>query len=387
MSLQVHNQLSSSRFINMCVANWFLHIYIFSTIPLITDQLSKLSAPIGYAGLAMLTFAVGMFIPGPFGAHIMERRSRKEVFLKSLLAVGPLVILLLSYAKNYNEVLLITLLQGGAFGVAQTALGTTLVNDVLLSQHRNKGDLIYGWAGRIGIPLGLFFGYILHLIFPFSNGYWWTLIPCALSFLLVAQTQVPLKAPVKVPIVTLDRFFLPKSCPLALTMVAAPWTLGRITGYFAGRHNEDVIICSAFLFITIGVLAAFLIQIFVRRRIGQRALITASYLLVIVSIVLFSIHNEMANVLSYLLIGCGVGAVSSRHLMDWVTSAQHCQRGTAQNTYMLFWRLAFSIGFLVSDFGLIHNFITDALFCILSIIIYITWVGRQYAANDTGYTE
>uniref|UniRef100_UPI00402A5D1D MFS transporter n=1 Tax=Alloprevotella sp. TaxID=1872471 RepID=UPI00402A5D1D len=164
MSLQVHNQLSSSRFINMCVANWFLHIYIFSTIPLITDQLSKLSAPIGYAGLAMLTFAVGMFIPGPFGAHIMERRSRKEVFLKSLLAVGPLVILLLSYAKNYNEVLLITLLQGGAFGVAQTALGTTLVNDVLLSQHRNKGDLIYGWAGRIGIPLGIFFGYILHLI-------------------------------------------------------------------------------------------------------------------------------------------------------------------------------------------------------------------------------
>lgn len=26
MSTQVHNRLSSSRFINMCVANWFLHI-------------------------------------------------------------------------------------------------------------------------------------------------------------------------------------------------------------------------------------------------------------------------------------------------------------------------------------------------------------------------
>lgn len=82
MSLQVHNQLSSSRFINMCVANWFLHIYIFSTIPLITDQLSKLSAPIGYAGLAMLTFAVGMFIPGPFGAHIMEKEVKERNFPK-----------------------------------------------------------------------------------------------------------------------------------------------------------------------------------------------------------------------------------------------------------------------------------------------------------------
>ena len=374
MAIQVHNQLSGSRFINMCVANWFLHIYVYSTIPLIADQLNQLSAPLGYAGLAIMAFAIGMILPGPFGAHMMERRSRKEVFLKSMLVLGPLVILLLVYSSHIYEVLLIAMLQGGAYGVSQTSLGTTLVNDVLLSRHRNKGDLMYGWAGRIGIPLGLFYGYILHLIFPFSSAYWWTLIPCAMSFLLVAQTQVPLKAPVKVPIITLDRFFLPQSWPLAVTMVTAPWLLGRITG----RCND----ATAFLLLTMGVLTAFMIQILVRRRIGQRTLIAMSYLLVIVALLLLPMRYELTDILAYLLTGCGVGAVSSRHLMDWVTTAQHCQRGTAQNTYMIFWRLAFSVGFLTSDFGLIRGYRADLILCILSITLDIAWVGKRCEKVD-----
>ena len=91
MSTQVHNRLSSSRFINMCVANWFLHIFIFATVPLLAVLVENLGGTPAWTGYAVLAFAVGMVIPGPFGAHLMERRSRKEVFLKAALVAGPVV--------------------------------------------------------------------------------------------------------------------------------------------------------------------------------------------------------------------------------------------------------------------------------------------------------
>lgn len=186
MSTQVHNRLSSSRFINMCVANWFLHIFIFATVPLLAVLVENLGGTPAWTGYAVLAFAVGMVIPGPFGAHLMERRSRKEVFLKAALVAGPVVTLLgyMFCVHNLESIVALQLLQGMAFGVAQTALGTTLVNDILQSKQRNRGDIIYGWAGRLGIPLGLFLGYVLLQVVTVDLAFWWTLVPCAWLFCL-----------------------------------------------------------------------------------------------------------------------------------------------------------------------------------------------------------
>ena len=85
MSVQVHNGLKSSRFINMCVANWFLHIYVYAMIPLLSLQTLGLGSEARWVGWGVLAFAIGMVLPGPFGAYLMERRSRKDVFLKALL--------------------------------------------------------------------------------------------------------------------------------------------------------------------------------------------------------------------------------------------------------------------------------------------------------------
>ena len=57
MSTQVHNRLSSSRFINMCVANWFLHIFIFATVPLLAVLVENLGGTPAWTGYAVLAFA------------------------------------------------------------------------------------------------------------------------------------------------------------------------------------------------------------------------------------------------------------------------------------------------------------------------------------------
>lgn len=256
MQTSVSNQLKSSRFINMCVANWFLHLYVFSLIPLLNAQNNLLHGNSHVVAWAVMAFAVGMIIPGPFGAHMMERRSRKEVFLKAMVVIGVFPTIGYVYALHPSWLIVLHGIQGMAFGVAQTALGTTLVNDVLKSKQRDKGDIIYAWAGRLGIPLGLFLGFLLLHFMTTEAAFWWSLITCMLSFLLVAQTQVPLKAPVKVPLLTFDRFFLPQSFPLMLSMFAAPWLMGRVVG-----NGATAIACFC---MSMGALLAFIEQILLR---------------------------------------------------------------------------------------------------------------------------
>lgn len=371
MATPVHNGLTGSRFVNMCVANWFLHIYVFAIIPLIATQVAQLQESVHWVGWSVLLFAVGMVLPGPFGAHMMERRSRKEIFLKALLVLGPVATLGYVFATDVRFILGMQLLQGMAFGVSQTALGTTLVNDILLSRQRNKGDIIYGWAGRIGIPLGLFLGYVMSISIPLQQAYWWVLVPCGLSFVLVAQTTVPIKAPVKVSVITFDRFFLPSSIPLGLSMFAAPWTLGRIAGVLP--HSNSWLLSSAYVCLSLGVLFAFLVQIFIQRRVEQRKLVALGYVIIIAGLLLISCPNVVLGIVGDVLLGCGVGAVSSRHLMDWVTKSAHCQRGTAQNTYMLCWRWAFSLGLLCTCFVGLSNVAIDIAICGVSLLLYVLW--------------
>ena len=374
MTTQIHNQLTGSKFINMCVANWLLHIFVYATIPIVTMHIRTLGGPNTLMAWGVLAFSLGMVLPGPFGAHIMERRSRKSIFLRSLLVLGPVACLGYTLSTSLWQFIALQLVQGISFGLSQTALGTTLVNDILLSKQRNKGDLIYGWAGRLGIPLGFLFGCMLLLFVPISQTYWWLLVPCALSFVLVAQTNVPIKAPIKVSLLTLDRFFLPQSFPFALSMFAAPWVMGQLTSNIV---STDIIGALFFISIATGVLVAFLIQLYMRRRLGQSLLLSVSYALIITALLMLQTSNTLVVCIAYALAGCGIGGVSSRHLMDWVTTAQHCQRGTAQNTYMICWRTTFALGFAYNAFFPTKPTYIKLVLCGISLVIYLFWVGRR----------
>lgn len=353
----------------MCVSNWFLHLYVYSMIPLLYAQIGEFGADPLSVGWSVVAFAVGMVLPGPFGAHMMERRSRKQVFLKALLLTGLLSTI--GYRLATAPWMLIALhgLQGVGFGIAQTALGTTLVNDVLYSRYRNRGDAYYVWAGRLGIPLGLLLGYVWMSFLPIADAWWWSLSPCALSFLLVAQTQVPVKAPVKVALITCDRFFLPKSSQLSLTMFAAPWMMGRVVGNFAGGW---VCLCMA-----AGVLLVFIAQIVGKQRLRQRMAVTLGYLCIVAAWLLIAYPVPETNYLAYVLVGAGVGAVSSRHLFAWLITADHCQRGTAQSTYMLSWRIAFAFGFLSTSYFAMERIAFDLLLSVVSLLLYLFWVSRK----------
>lgn len=355
--------LGGPRFVNLCVAHWFLQIYVASLIPLLHAQLLAWGAPRSVLGWSVLAFGAGMVLPGPFGACLMERQSRKAVCLKAVCIFGPVATAGYLFAQGSAWVIALQAVQGAAFGLAQTALGSTLVNDVLHSRHRNRGDLLFAWAGRFGLPLGLCLGCVLAYVFPLRHAYLWALVPCMAGLLYIVQTAIPVKAPVRVPLLTLDRFFLPRSFPLCLSLFAAPWTLGRVTGGLPEGY--------AYLCMGAGVLAAFLMQLALRHRVGQWLPVFAGYLLVGGSLALLQSAHIHVLFAAYALLGMGVAAVSSRHLMDWVETAEHCQRGTAQSTYRITWRLAFCGGFAAGCCCVAGDFLFEGVLCALSLLFYL----------------
>lgn len=369
MDSSVRNGLQGARFRCLCAANFFLHLYVYLLIPLLSARLGQFGAGVAPVAWAVAAFALGMALPGPFAARLMERRSRKSVCLGAVAVLGFCATPAYVRAAAPVHFVLLYGLQGVAFGLAQTALGTTLVNDVLPSRERDRGDVCYAWAGRVGIPLGVMLGLLLVRFVPMPQAWWWTLLPCTFAFLLVGQTPVPLKAPVSVPWVTWDRFLLPHTLPLSFTLFAAPFVLG---GLVAAQGIKGMTCLAA------GCAAACLFRMEDRLRAGRRAALAVGYTLLLLGLAGMAFSDGMGwGWLPLFFAGWGVASVSAAHLKHWLVLSDHCQRGTAQNTYMLSWRAGFACGFCVAAFRPDAAVSCAQPLCLLCLAAYFLWPGRK----------
>jgi len=370
------SRLRDSRFTRICLSNFLLHAFVFLLIPLTARRAGEMGAEEGLTAWAVLAFAAGRFAPGPFGAHLMERRPRKHIALWAVLALG-----LLSLPPAFSPIGaagLVALygLQGVCFGLAQTALGSTLVNDVLRSHERDCGDMRYAWAGRLGMPAGLVAGALLPELAGAKLTEWYALSPCALAFLLIAQTSVPLKAPVPTAVVSLDRFLLPRSLYLSLSLFPASFVLGHAAASYG--------MVGAWLFAA-SFAAVFLCQFFPRFFPGRRTGVALGYLLIAIGQAILNFEKEgRPQWIALLLTGTGVAMVSSRHLHHWITLARHCQRGTAQSTYALSCRTAFSAGFASACFFPAFRGLWLSALCMAAMCLYFLWPCHTTAGKAHG---
>ncbi len=339
MSQPLHSTLGSPRFVCLCAASCLMHLSLFALLPQWVWMAGHGSAA---AACVPLAFFAGMVLPGPAAASTLERHSRKTVCLRSIavLCAVPLLALLLLPAGA--AVLPLVLLQGVAYGLMQISLGSTLVNDILPSSLRGRGDSAYAWAGRAAVAAGLLAGTLESKLLPTPQAVGFTLIPAIAALLLVAQTQIPVKAPVHMPRLSLDRFLLPSRLPLLLSFAAAPATIGA----FAAADDTTA---AMYALLFLGTLAAVpATRLALRKRWGLYATLAVGYAALAAGWTLALTDNTCEGThygAAALLCGAGAAAVSHAHLIYMLQHADHCQRGTAQNTYTLMWWLAFSAVF------------------------------------------
>jgi len=321
----------------MCVANTLVCTYVFSLIPLFYSRTGSLL----FCALALTLFALGMIVPGPFNAWMMERFSRKRVYLRSL--IGLLLLgILFKWSPEGAGALCVCFFQGIVFAMSQNALGHTLVNDLLSSEKRTAGDNLYSWYGRFGLPFGWIFGLWLAGK-GWAGACWLALLPVVVAYVLIVLLPIRVKAPVPAKFVALDRFWQPRAWPLFCMALTAA-SLESVAVAFAFSACENAL--EKALFMAGGFLLALWMQRVVFVEAVDKAEMVAGAVMTLAAFLMMGHELRVVNEVAFAFLGCGIGMISGRLLMYFLKLCGHCQRGTSQNTYMLGWRGGIALGFL-----------------------------------------
>ena len=135
-------KLWTVHFMRICVANLLLFISLYVLFPVLSVEMAdRLGVPAAQTGVIFLFFTLGMFLIGPFHAYLVDAYKRKYV---CMFAAALMVVATIGYAfvTNFTELILLSTVQGLAFGIGTTA-GITLAIDIDVYKRQ-----VYGRDGN-----------------------------------------------------------------------------------------------------------------------------------------------------------------------------------------------------------------------------------------------
>lgn len=339
----------------MAIANLLLSLSVTMLIPTLPRWLfGTQGLDAVRVGLIMGAFALGLFLPGPFCSWLVQHYRRNLVFLFAVcvLAVTMLVPFLPSAVLSPSVLFLWRVLQGGAFGLAQMVLSSTLIIDTCESQHRTEANHSATWFGRFALSLGPMFGLLLLTLSHRFSG-WYSLadaaVPslsflnvlvvsagfCVLAIVLVLLIHFPFRVPDDdLHLFSLDRFFLPSGFPLFVNLLPVTFAVGLLMSLPLSANNYGMAM--------VGFLLALLSQHFVFRDADLKSEVVSGLLLIGAALVIL-IASRFSPLTSP-LVGLGLGLVGSRFLLFFIKLSRHCQRGTSQSTFLLGWESGLALG-------------------------------------------
>lgn len=325
-------------------------------------------------GLAMGAFALGLFLPGGLCSYLVQhyRRNLVCVWAALLLAVSVAVPYYLPVVSVLS-LMLLRLVQGAAFGLAQMVLSSTLIIDTCDSFQRTEGNHSATWFGRFALSLGPLAGLLLYQAwgFPVVSV---AAAGCALlSAVLVLCVHFPFRVPAdKVPLWSLDRFFLTQGWPLFLNLLLVTVAIGMLLSMRLDAQFYGLLM--------VGFLLALLAQRFVFRDAELKSEVVAGLATILAAwFVLYQApHSEMASP----LLGLGLGLVGSRFLLFFIKLSHHCQRGTAQSTFLIGWECGLALG-LGLGYGLLGESRLavlgwSALLLVVALLLYHYYIHQWF---------
>ena len=291
----------------------------------------------GGAGLSALFFVAGMCLPAPFCNYWLDAYRRKSVALWTM-AVLVCATAALFFAHTGWGVCLARVGQGASYGVFQIAVGSTLLLDLSDTKKRTEAAHVYYWFSRLALVAGPVAGIVVpaHYGLRFLGVVSLVLLLCAV--LCIASLRVPFRAPLEPAFCAFDRFWLPRGwrlfIPLFGTCFAAGWVLGEV---------GDTVF---YLWFAVGLwLSLWLHHSLFRERLQLEI---AVGFLALMACPPFLSSGGMAAWGAALCLGGGLGLVASRYLLSYIRICAHCERGTAQTSYLLGWDAGLLAGFALA---------------------------------------
>lgn len=387
---RVHLRLWHKEFWLMAIANLVLSMAVTMLIPTLPIWLKE-SAQLNHqqVGLVMGSFALGLFLPGPFCSYLVQHYRRNMVFMVSVLILAvsmTLPLFRLSVQHVFPAILAWRILQGAAFGLAQMVLSSTLIIDTCESHQRTEANHSATWFGRFALSIGPMAALLLMQLsaiikpssIPFSsmatlNVFFLALVCCVVAIVLVACIHFPFRVPEdNVHLLSLDRFFLTSGWSLFINLFLVTLAVGLLMSL--------PVTVEAYGMVMLGFLLALLAQRFVFQDAELKSEVVSGLLLIGASLII--LLTSRYSPLTTPLLGLGVGLVGGRFLLFFIKLSRHCQRGTSQSTFMLGWESGLAVG-VGTGYYFFSGRTMEMLFValvldVLALLMYISWTHRWF---------
>ena len=343
----VHIRLWHHDFWRMAFANLMLTMSVYMLIPTFPVWLmSSQHLSLTETGWVMGAVGVGLFLFGGFTSYLVQRFRRNMVCIWSVLlmivCLGMFYYLDGSQNETGNLTLLLVLrvLFGAAFGLAQMVLASTLIIDTSESFQRTEANHAASWFARFSLSLGPMTALLIGPMLGFPVVLLVAAGCALLTVILILLVHFPFRAPEEhVRNISLDRFFLPHGFVLFVNLLLVTLAAGLVLSLPLSLQFYSMMM--------MGFLTAILAQRFVFREAELKSEVVSGLVLAIAAL-LMSLTRSQAVVgyVSPLFMGFSLGIIGSRFLLFFIKLSRHCQRGTSQSTYMLGWEsgLAFGLG-------------------------------------------
>ena len=341
----VHIRLWHHDFWRMAIANLLLTMSVYMLIPTMpqwltgTQGLSALET-----GIAMGAFGIGLFVFGAFVSFLVQHYRRNLVCVWAVLVMVALIGLLYYIETNRSEfvefwlVLLQRLALGATFGLAQMVLMSTLIIDTSESYQRTEANHAAAWFSRFALSLGPLAGLLLQRLSGFDSVALAAGGMALVAVLLIVLVRFPFRVPEDdIPVVSLDRFFLPHGFPLFVNLQLIMLAVGML---FALTLSEVF-----YAMMMVGFLFALLAQRFVFRDAEVKSEVVTGLILMGAALLMMLTHTQpIVWYIAPVFLGFSLGIIGSRFMLFFIKLSRHCQRGTSQSTFLLGWESGIAWG-------------------------------------------
>lgn len=373
----------------MSFANLLLTLAICMQAICMPESAYHLGMSYAETSMQVAAYAVGLYLLGPFCNYLTQTYRRNKVCLLTMAVFGG-VIYAISYFTSHpycvdHNLLFIfgiitALLMGMTYGLSQMLFTSTLVIDKCESFMRTEANHHVSWMGRIGLSLGCFLAVSLG---PTDrHTFMVAVVSVAIAIVLLMMVRFPFKSPEDdVPLVSLDRFFLPRGFWLFLNLLL----ITMIMGLLLSTIRE----ASFYLFLLGGFALAMLAERFAFADADLKSEAVTGLISLFFALLLLMWRRDMTvvHVIAPVMVGFGIGIIGSRFLLFFIKLSEHCQRGTSQSTFVLAWETGISLG-LALGVGLFHCHLNDILTCAMALAaialaLYVGWVHGWYLSHKS----
>lgn len=379
---KIHIRLWNRDFWRLALACLLLASSAYAMIPLLPDMVCSLYGQLA-TGAIMAIPAIGLVGIGGFCSFFVQHYRRGRVCCFSIL-VFILTLIALSTLEISDDsttllmLILLRLLMGASFGLAEMVILSTLILDTCESFYRTEANHSVTWFYRMALCLGpmaalLVMRFASHEVVFICAG-----VTSLVAMLMVLTVNYPFRQPDdSFSVWSLDRFFLTDGKVITFNMAL----VSLATGVVLSMPLNFV----TYAMFMVGFLMALLSQRFVFQDADLKSEIVTGLILQASSLLIFFSNDKTAiEYIFPILFSIGIALCTSRFLLFFIKMSRHCKRSTSQSTYIVVWEtgIAIGIGAGIAFFADEVTKIEIALALIGSaLVLYNTYTHKWYIKN------